>query len=326
MFYQNYFANVAGLLWVYDRQRQTFKELHPRAICFERDLYAVKHEDRPRDTQVESKILGVVDGLGSWGIRNFQTKRASNEAERAVAFFVAFQYMRVPTISRDIRETYAKGIEEVGRLAFYNIERAKAVLEKYARDTGEQVTVTPESMVEAIQGRHIKFVANEIPFLRNMLNQSVKLSGLLSNLEWEILSTSEETGFVICDSPVVIVPPKGSNQVGFLVPGSAKYFPMSRTLCLRLGNLGTSRGYRKIDKEAARIVNQNIAANSERFIMGADRVQVENIVARSGTAKMENTPRFIVETVQSDDKGALQKVSTQPRRYFYPKDGSLFAP
>src|SRR2546426_8401208 len=38
--------------------------------------------------------------------------------------------------------------------------------------------------------------------------------------------------------------------------------------CLRLGEPGTSRKHRKIDKEAVRIVNQNIAANSERFIMG----------------------------------------------------------
>jgi hypothetical protein len=141
-----------------------------------------------------------------------------------------------------------------------------------------------------------------------------------------VLVASEETGFIICDSPVVVVPPKRSDQVGFLVPGSAKYLPLSRHLCLRLGEPGKYRKHRKIDKEAVRIVNQNIAANSERFVMGPSRVQLENIVSRSGSAKVDPTPRFTIETVESNDDGALQKLSAQPRRYFYPKDGAPCAP
>jgi hypothetical protein len=66
MFYQRNFGNEAGLLWVYDRQGSTLKELHPRVICYEKDLYSVKPENKPPDTQVESKLLGAVDGLGCW--------------------------------------------------------------------------------------------------------------------------------------------------------------------------------------------------------------------------------------------------------------------
>lgn len=325
VFYQNNFADEAGLLWVYNRQSRTFKKLHPRVICFEKDLYALKPDDKPWDTRAEV-ILALIDALGAMGIRDFQARKPSREAEEQVAFFMAFQYNRVPTTSRDIRVTYAKLIEEFGRISFANVERAKMVLDKYSRDTGEPVTVTPESMVEAVQGKHIEIVATEVTFLRNMMEQSVSLSRLLGKLNWEVLVASGDTGFLLCDCPVVIVPPKGSNEVGFIVPGSVKYFPLTRGLCLRLGEPGGSRKFRKIDKEAVRLVNQNIAANSERFIMGPSRVQLENVVSRSGSAAMESTPRFIVETVQSDDDGALQKLSAQPRRYFYQKDGSLFAP
>ncbi len=157
------------------------------------------------------------------------------------------------------------------------------------------------------------------------MEQSLSLSRILGKLNWEVLVASDQTGFLLCDCPVVIVPPKGSNEVGFVVPGSAKYFPLTRGLCLRLGEPGGSRKFRNIDSEAVRLVNMNIAANSERFIMGPSRVQLEHVVARSGSAAMESTPRFIVETVQSDDDGALQKISMQPRRYFYPRDGSLVA-
>jgi Protein of unknown function (DUF4238) len=326
VFYQKHFANADELLWVYDRQRRTFKELHPLVICFKKDLYALKPEDEPRDPRIENKVLALVDALGASGIRDFQNGKVSRDAEEAVAFFMSFQYNRVPTISRDIRATYAKLVEEFGRISFANVERAKAVLEKIARDTGEPVTVTPESMVEWVQGKHFEIVATEATFLRNMMEQSVTLSRLLGTLDWEILVASDETGFILCDCPVVVVPPKGSAHVGFLIPGSAKYFPLTRSLCLRLGGPGRSRRSRKIDKEAVRIVNQNIAANSERFIMGPSRVQLENVVSRSGTAAMEDTPRLIVETVESDDNSALQMLVAQPRRYFYGKDGSRFAP
>jgi hypothetical protein len=60
--------------------------------------------------------------------------------------------------------------------------------------------------------------------------------------------------------------------------------------------------------------------------MSPSQVQLENIVSRSGCANMDITPRFILETIQSDEDGALQKISAQPRRYFYPKNGAPHAP
>jgi hypothetical protein len=326
VFYQKHFADADELLWVYDRQRRTFKKLHPLVICFEKDLYALKPDDKPRDPRIESKVLALVDALGARGIRAFQTGKASREAEEEVAFFMAVQYERVPTISRDIRATYAKLIEEMDRIAFASVARAKVLMEQYTRETGESLDVTPESMVEAVQGKHIKIQATEAVFLRNMMEQSVTLSRLFLTLDWEMLIASDETGFILCDCPVVVVPPKGGRDVGFAVPGTAKYFPLTRNLCLRLGEPGRSRKSRNIDREAVRIVNQNIAANSERFIMGPSREQLEYLISRSGSATMQDTPRFIVETVESDDDSALQKMSAQPRRYFYGKDGSRFAP
>jgi hypothetical protein len=325
VFYQSNFTKD-GLLWVYDRKRGTYKQLHPRVICFEKDLYAVKPENRPPDMQVESKILRLVDSLGSRGIRDFLVGRPNNEAEYAVAFFMAFQWCRVPTMSRDIRTTYAQLIEELSRITFANVERAKAVMEQHERDTGEALQLTPESMVEYVRGKQFEIVATETAFLTNMMDQAMSLTRVLLRVDWEVLVACEETGFIICDCPVVVVPPKGSDHVGFLVPGSAKYFPLSRHLCLRLGEPGKSRKHRRIDKEAVRIVNQNVAANSERFIMGPSRVQLENIVSRSGSATIESTPRFTVETVESDEDSALQKISSHPRRYFYSKSGTPCAP
>jgi Protein of unknown function (DUF4238) len=193
VFYQKNFTNDNDLLWVYDRRLGTYKELHPLAVCYEKDLYAVKPEDRPLDMQVETKILRTVDTVGAKGVRAFQIGKPNKEAEKAVALLMAFQWARVPTQSRDIRLTYATLVEELMRISFANIERAKALMERYARDTDKEVTVTPESMVEAIQGKHLKFQATEVPFLRNMIEQSVSLADLLTHLDWEVLVAREKT-------------------------------------------------------------------------------------------------------------------------------------
>jgi hypothetical protein len=73
-------------------------------------------------------------------------------------------------------------------------------------------------------------------------------------------------------------------------------------------------------------VNLNIAANSERFIMGASKEQLENVVSRSASQTVDLSPRLTVETVEADGDGSLQKLSSHPRRYFYPKDGGRQAP
>jgi hypothetical protein len=177
---------------------------------------------------------------------------------------MAFQWSRVPSISRDIRATYAKAIEELNRIAFANVERAKVLMERYARDSGEEMNVTPESIVEMVQGKHVEITATEVPFLTNMMEQSMSLARLLIQFDWEVLVAPDETGFIICDCPVVVVPPKGSDQVGFAVPGTAKYFPLSRRQCLRVGKQGRMRRHKRVDKETVRIVNQNIACAVKR--------------------------------------------------------------
>ena len=60
--------------------------------------------------------------------------------------------------------------------------------------------------------------------------------------------------------------------------------------------------------------------------MASDKAQVENIVSRSGTSEREAIPRFTIKPVQADENGSLLKIEAQPRRYFYPKNGSMYAP
>jgi hypothetical protein len=111
----------------------------------------VKPEGKPPNMQVETEILRVIDYAGSVGIRDFMVNSTSREAEQEVALFMAFQWTRVPTMSRDIRATYAKLIEELIRVASVSVERVRSLMEQHERETGEILEVTPESMVESVR-------------------------------------------------------------------------------------------------------------------------------------------------------------------------------
>jgi Protein of unknown function (DUF4238) len=104
-----------------------------------------------------------------------------------------------------------------------------------------------------------------------MFSLAESISKVILALNWQILISPSGTGFIVSDSPVVIVPPKSQNAVGFGVPGAVKYFPLTRQRCIRLGEPGWSLENRKISKDTLQIINYNIAANSERFVMGPDK-------------------------------------------------------
>lgn len=182
--------------------------------------------------------------------------------------------------------------------------------------------VTPESLVASVVSGHIGITVDEGPFLHHMLGQIEFLGRWLVSFDWEILRAPIGTGFIFCDYPFVMVPAlERPLEIGFKFPGVTKYFPLTRSLCLRMGEQGYQYSYRNVSKENVQLINQNIAVNSERFIVGPSREQLEHVISRSGTVGIDPVPRTTAELVQHDDDSGLIKVSFWPQRgYFHPKD------
>lgn len=323
VFYQRSFADPYGLLWIYDRRLKSYKQLSPRVVCFEKDLYALKPTDgRPRDRRIETKCLSIVDGLAATAIRELVSGKADSETIKAVAYFIGVQFNRLPSIGRFLGALYARGAAEMMRLMAVSTERMQGVLDNYARETGEAVTVSAESMVTAVRENHLEVRSNEVPFLNHLFSQALSASKVLERMDWQVLISPPQTGFMVCDAPVTVVPRIGTDQVGLAVPGTVKYFPLMRAFCLRIGDMGFRLSHRKVSKETVQIINRNIAANSERFIMGPDKAQLQSIVKTSESLEEDTSPRFAIEASEQDDDGSLQKITFQPRRYFYGKAGA----
>jgi hypothetical protein len=96
-----------------------------------------------------------------------------------IAAFVALQYTRVPANGETIRAFYEAGANDLMEVMFADIDRARASLASYERRTGEKSSVSAESMLEAVQGKHLKAVATEMPFLHSVVTHTDFLKGIL---------------------------------------------------------------------------------------------------------------------------------------------------
>jgi hypothetical protein len=320
--YQNGFADPDGRIWLYDRNTQKYTNTSPRNVCCEKDIYTIDPEGI-QDRRIERQLFSQVDGDGAAAIRIFsRAEPFSNEWIEAFSIFMAFQITRNPVFRSLMVRNYQAYGEEYLRIFFSDVERAKRQFESYQLATGEQISneVTPESMVEAVVGGDLRVNVTERAFLQHMMQQAVFLAEWIASFEWTVLEAPSASGFILCDCPFVVVPPRGSPEsIGLGFPGTTKYFPITKALCLRMGEPDFGFSYERLSREEVRLVNQNIAVNSERFIMGPNRTQLEHVISRSKTEIPDPLSRNMIEPVQRDRDGALYRFNFWPRRtYFYP--------
>jgi hypothetical protein len=314
VFYQKGFACSDHLLWVYDRKLHTYKRLRPKSICWSENLYTVQNTDMSGDTRIETDILGPIENAAATAIRSLRVDtKPDPQVFGDLIRFISFQYTRLPSFGRAVSKIIEVTLDQMMQMQFATPERAALALSKIG-ETGTD----PQSMVEAVTNRHIRVTANERGFLRHMFDVATTLGNWLQNADWTFLVAPPTIGFVVCDHPFVTVPPQGSvlEGVSFGIPGSTSYFPINRHMCLKFREGDYGLQFAKADSQTVRTVNQNIAANSDRFIMGRSRSQLESIVKKSASTDFEPGERFSVEERTSPDE-SFMKFKIHPRRYFY---------
>ncbi|SRR6266481_3079214 len=318
VFYQKHFTASDGLLWVYDRKLKTCKQLHPLSICNQHDLYALKLPGGVNQV-VETQFLREVDSATSAALRKLPSvlDAPGGDLLGDIMYFAALQYLRVPANKQMISMIYETGATDLMEVAFANVERATAVMKDYATKTGKELKVAPERMVKAVQSGSVKFVATEIPFIKTMVEQTEFYAKVFSELDVGILISPSEVGFVLSDNPVTVVTHPRLSTAGVKSPGTFVFVPLTRNLCLRLGQPGSGTGLKNIDRETVRFINENTAINSDRFVMGPSKIQLESVIRRSGCSDVNSKPRWITMKTTDEKDGILRQSVAQPRQFHY---------
>lgn len=319
VFYQNYFADEDGLLWVYDRQRGTYKHLHPLSICCQNHLYSFKTA-AGMDQRVEAQVLSTFDGLSAGAFALLAKggwKNPSVTLIKRILFFAALQHVRVPGARDFICNLIEDFADDAAEVIWTDVERAREVMTRYEAETGEKLGSTPEEMVDAFKKGRFRAVATERPFLESILKDTEFVSNVFISLEPKILVSPQQVGFVLSDNPVTLVPPPKATTAGFLTPQTFTYMPLTRSLCLRLGPRGAGYGAHEISREDVRFINENTAINSERFVMSPVLVQLESIIRRSGSSNPNPKPRWLTKTAGNPKDGIRRWRQFVPRGTHY---------
>jgi hypothetical protein len=320
VFYQKQFA-FAGKLWKYDRRYQSYNHCSPKENCFEWDLYAVYPKNGGEDRRIETDVLSQIDNAAAPIIRQLSPGvRLSAEDTRLLVRFIGLQYTRMPSFARAVKALVEANMDEWLQISFGTAERAEQAIRAVEKETGEPQNIEAHSMVEAVKGRRIKAHANETMFLDQMFLQANTLGHWLEeSAAWTLLVAPQTTGFILSDQPFVSVPSPGAlpEAISYGTPGATTYVPLKRSLCLQVRSGYFDFRYQHVDSRIVRMVNHNIAANSERFILAADRPQLESVLEKSGSACMDEGERFNIEVIRPDQDNTFVKFVMKPRRYFY---------
>src|SRR5690349_23283878 len=130
-FHQKGFMERNERLWLYDRKLRRYRQVHPRNICCENDLYTIDPEGN-WNLFIELDWLRMVDRDGSNAIRRFEKGDLLDQAwQESFSIYIAQQITRTP-VFRDLTiASYRAMHEEYLRIGFSNVERARLLLENY---------------------------------------------------------------------------------------------------------------------------------------------------------------------------------------------------
>ena len=314
VFYQSGFSERDdGLLWVYDRAAGRDFEAHPRALCFERNLYTI-FRPGAQDQRVETDLTSRLDSQAAAAIRQLGSPEwPTPKWGNVISEFAALLQTRSPAFRRVMLESHRLLAEARLGMAFSDDARARTSIARYESATGERFGCTAESMVEAVSEGRIRVHATERPFLEYMFKEVSALAGCLLARAWVVIEAPSRAGFITSDYPLVVVPAPGSRASGPAAPGCTVLLPLNRRYCLRTAE-GAGLSVRTASPGEIERINQNVALSSERFVMGASRCQILEVTRSSGTARPERAPRGTVLATRSERDQWEIRAELWPRR------------
>ena len=151
--------------------------------------------------------------------------------------------------------------------------------------------------------------------IRLMIDTALDLAGTLLTLDWKFATAPSDLAFITSDAPFVIAPPVGESDwraCGVLTPGATSSIPLSPSTCLVIEGRGREERHCRIRKDEVRRINENVAMNSDRFVIGRDQPYLERLVKRTNVGKCRPTSRFVFDTEEIDGDILLHAKRARP--------------
>jgi hypothetical protein len=318
-FYLQNFTGQDGLLCLFDRETKTFRKQQPVNTALEKDFYTVTDSQGLKSDRIEQMLSGL-ESVARGVIARLDAQRTGweNEQERvSFAIFAAFFYCRTPAFDKE-QTALVERLYRVWMKANHPTEAATAQrFAEFAKESGEEVDKgTVKEFFKTVQEDRYDVEVPRQYVIKLMADAALRFAEVLLTLNWTFVVAPPDLAFITSDAPFTIAPPRGlendSRAYGVLTPGAASTIPLSPRTCLVVEGEGGKDHYGHIRKDAARHINENVAKNSDRFIIARDQPYLERLVKRTRLGQYRWTSRFEFEAGEVDGNLLFHAKRTRP--------------
>ena len=293
------FADDADLVWVFDRQNNTYIHQGILKTAVKKDFYTVIGPDGQKTDAVEQMLANIVEGPMKRIIERLDKKNLTWEGEdRAVlALFVALLRTRNPAFDKDQNEFTEQFHRWWAKAKHSSVEATEESLRKYQSETGEDMTdVSAQEAFEMIRDDQYEINNPRQNNIKMMMSMALEIAQAVFRLNWEVFAAPKGMSFLTCDNPFTVVPPPFFDDsiqgYGILTPGASTVVPLSsRTAICFFGNGDRTRGA-VVYRNFLRNVNMVVAANSERFVIAKDEPLLRSVVRKGKLDQWQRGPQF----------------------------------
>jgi hypothetical protein len=274
-------------VWVYDISKQQLRGQTIKDTCVQSHYNALVSGDGTRHLEIE-RMLNQIEGDAKQVIVHLDKGgRIDASQKAALALFIAFQKVRVPEFEDQVNATSANMMNRMTRMSFADVERARESIKSVEEKNGKPAGVTPEEMVEFVAKGEYDLKIHRNHSLEQMVRLAPDFANYFVQMEWTFLRAPADSHFLTTDSSFIMLPPpdwEKNNPLrmpyGMLTRGVRKVFPLSSRLAVVMFDHGEVVSYKDATPAMVTMVNEQLAADAYRFIVGPAEHTVHSICAK----------------------------------------------
>jgi hypothetical protein len=288
-FYLKRFARQ-GLLWVYDRELDTFRRQPPNKTAVERHRYSFVDDTGKRNTSVESH-LERFESRAAPVINKMEQRLGLHWQERAVlAWFVGQLHFRVPAFDHMTVRT-RHWLEQQLRGFDPQSSGGKRIPIEFGE--GATASLTREEVEAMIQKAETETDRDK---LHGMLKAAFELGKLFMRCSWVVAHVPPRKSFVTSDSPMAMSSPPGwiadgKRVFGPATPGVKRFVPLSPSTGLLIHDVGPPLVHLVLTDAEVRQCNTAVTVFSERFVIARDEALLRSLVKATHLTTRLRNPR-----------------------------------
>jgi len=272
-----------GFLWVYDRNKNEYREQTPINTAIQKKYYSFIGCDGKEHFEIENKVLSDIETETKPIIDKINNKEIISLYEKMIlAIFITFLHLRVPSFEKEMNDLLEKFIKIYAKFTVPTEENTKKIIKRFASNN-KQKDISPKKLMDFVNKENYKVKVHRDFSLKMMYNLAQELPIDLIQMDWQFCYSPKKSSFVTSDNPFILIPSsnykkEGVCGLGIRVPGVKKIIPLTQKVCLVIYDKGNNIEKKDIPSREVEEINSYITKNCDRFLISRDKVLLEKLI------------------------------------------------